>query len=108
MKINPAQRMLNKITRVIVESAQPEQVIFFGSRAKNSHRPDSDFDFMVVKKNVKNERVVSQRVYRALFEKNIEEQVDIIVVDQNKLKTYRDDPYAIYHWAINEGKVVYG
>lgn len=32
----------------IVAAAHPERIILFGSRARGDHRPDSDFDVLVV------------------------------------------------------------
>jgi predicted nucleotidyltransferase len=39
------------IVRRIVETAQPEKVILFGSRARGGARPGSDFDLLVIKES---------------------------------------------------------
>jgi hypothetical protein len=45
------QSLLDKIVRRIVEVAQPEQIILFGSAARGEMGPDSDVDLHVVKAN---------------------------------------------------------
>lgn len=42
-----AQALAAVVSR-IVDNIDPEAVWLFGSRAKGSHRPDSDFDLLVV------------------------------------------------------------
>jgi len=101
-------KTVNRIVKVIVESVHPEKVILFGSRAREDHHQQSDYDFMVVKKGIKNERDVSKRIYRALFAKKIKQAVDVVVVGENKLRVKRDNPYLVYSWALKEGKVLYG
>ena len=99
---------LSKILNVIVASSHPDKVILFGSRACGQFRKTSDYDFLIVKKNVSNERKVSRQVYRALFNENIDEPVDVIVVDKKKWESVKLNPYLIYSWALKEGKVIYG
>lgn len=100
--------MLKRIVNTIVESVHPERIILFGSRARGNYKNDSDFDFMVVKQGVKNEREISRRIYRALFEKKIAAPVDVIVVDTNKLKKNKEKSHLVYFWALKEGKILYG
>ena len=108
MKANFSNKVLKKILRTIIDSVSPQRVILFGSRTRRDYKNDSDYDFMVIKEGIINEREVSRRIYRALFEKKIEEPVDIIVVDTEKLKIKSQNPHLIYSWALKEGKVLYG
>ncbi|MFQ5589290.1 MAG: nucleotidyltransferase domain-containing protein [Nitrospiria bacterium] len=108
MKAENHKSITKKIVNTIVESVYPEKVILFGSRAKGNYRKDSDYDFIIIKSGVKNEREVSRRIYRALFDNNIRIAVDIIVVDSDKLEKNKDNPYLIYSWALKEGEIVYG
>lgn len=39
---------LTELVRRLVDGLKPQQVYLFGSRARRDHRPDSDFDFLVV------------------------------------------------------------
>ena len=100
--------VLKKIVNTIVDSVHPEQIILFGSRAREDQQEDSDYDFMVIKQGLKNEREISKRIYKALFDQKIRRDIDIIVVDKDKLQTQMKNPYLIYSWALKEGKVLYG
>ena len=102
------KKILEKIVKKIVETAYPEKIILFGSRARGNNKKESDFDFMVIKKGVKNERDISRRIYRALFEERLGVSVDIIVVDKDKLERNKKNSYLIYSSALKEGEIVYG
>ncbi len=99
--------IIDKIVDVIKKTADPDKVVLFGSRAREGYGRGSDYDFMVVKKRVRNEREVSRRIYRALFDQKIKQAVDIIVVGADKLRAKQNNPYLIYFWALREGKVLY-
>lgn len=47
LPIDDAQ-IYDEIVRRIVQTADPDKVIVFGSRARGDHRPDSDVDILVV------------------------------------------------------------
>lgn len=107
MKTGKYKNITERIVNTIVEAVYPEKVILFGSRATGNYGKNSDYDFMVVKSGVRNEREISRRIYRALFDKNIRVSVDIIVVDSDKFNKNRDNPYLVYSWALKEGKIIY-
>lgn len=50
------QVALSEVLRRLVQGLDPEQVWLFGSRAEGRHRPDSDFDLMVVTRTSSGER----------------------------------------------------
>ena len=60
-------QLLQTIVEIIIEEANPEQVILFGSRAKGTAQEESDYDFLVVVRGIQNEREISRRIYRALL-----------------------------------------
>ena len=51
-----SQHKLQEILDTILEEVHPQRVILFGSQVKGSTHEDSDYDFMIIKKNVTNER----------------------------------------------------
>lgn len=106
VKREESQR-LQAIVETIVQVAQPEQVILFGSRAKGTAYEESDYDFLVVMRDVQNEREVSRRIYRALLERRAGAAVDVVVVDAATLERHRESPFYIYHQALREGRVFY-
>ena len=98
---------LRTIVKEIVQTARPERVILFGSRAMGTAKQESDFDLLVVVPNIQNERQVSRRIYRTLLEKKVGVAVDLIVVGAEKLMRHRGNPYFIYREALTQGKVLY-
>ena len=59
------QVVLDEIVRRIVEVAQPERIILFGSAAREEMSRDSDIDLLVVKDGVHRRRLAA-RIYRRL------------------------------------------
>ena len=99
-------RPLQEIVNIIVEIAKPEQVILFGSRAKGTAREESDYDLMVVVRDVQNEREISRRIYRALLERKVGVAVDVVVVNSGTLERYKESPFYIYRQALQAGETV--
>ena len=98
---------LRTIVQTILQIARPECIVLFGSRATGQAGKESDYDFLVVMPDVKNEREISRRIYRALLEKKTGAAVDTVVVSRRTLKRHEANPYFIYHQALREGKVLY-
>lgn len=90
----------------IIETAQPRQIILFGSYVRGRMHRDSDLDVLVVSGDpVDNPRQESVRIRRAL--RGIGMPMDILVVSESRLKELADTPGLIYREALREGKVVY-
>jgi len=99
---------LEGIIDCIVEAVSPDRLVLFGSRAKGTNTPSSDFDILVVIDDGGNERDVSRKIYRAMVDRGVSSDVDIIVVSPRKLEEQRHNRTLIYHHALEEGVVVYG
>jgi len=98
------ETMLNTLVGKIVESVNPEKIILFGSRSKGQEGPNSDYDFLVLKRDINNRRALSQQLYRTLVD--IPAAVDILVDTPEKVERYRDTPGFVYAEAA-KGRVVY-
>ncbi|TCL66523.1 nucleotidyltransferase-like protein [Hydrogenispora ethanolica] len=96
---------LQKAIDVIVRVAQPDRIILFGSRAKGVPAADSDYDLLVLKRNVPKPRALSQQIYLSF--KNIGAPVDVIVADLDNYERLKEDPHLVYHAAARDGVVVY-
>lgn len=96
--------VLDTIIERIVEVADPERIILFGSAARDEMGPHSDFDLLVVKPDV-HRRKLAQRIYRNLI--GVGQPVDIVVVTPEDLEQYADSHALIISPALEEGTEVY-
>lgn len=96
--------LLDRIIRRIVEVAQPEKVILFGSAARGEMGPNSDLDFLVIK-SCPRRRAVAMALYEAVG--GLGYAVDIIVATPEDIERYGKSPALVYEPALREGKVVY-
>lgn len=104
LKKRVSKKLLREIVKRIVEVAQPEKIILFGSAARGKTSINSDIDLMVIKSNVHRRRL-AQAIYMNLF--GIEQPIDIIVVTPEDIEKYRNDFCLVIGPALNEGKVIY-
>ena len=97
-------RTLHEIIRRVVEVAQPERIILFGSAARGEMGPHSDVDLLVIKEVV-DRRGLSTRIHRSLY--GVEAAVDVVVVTPADVQRYKDAHALIIKPALREGRVVY-
>ena len=96
---------LEKAIKTIVKVAQPDKIILFGSHARGDNKPGSDYDLLVLKKGVKKQRLLTQKIYLGF--KDVGAPIDIIVADLDKYEDLKTDPYLIYFEADKNGRMVY-
>jgi len=101
----PEPAVLQEIVRRIVEVAQPQRIILFGSAARGELGPDSDLDFLVIKAAVPHRRRLAQQIHRSLF--GITAPVDIIVLTPEDVEAFGAQPGSAVAPALREGIVVY-
>jgi predicted nucleotidyltransferase len=99
-----SQETLRQIIERIVEVAQPEKIILFGSAARGEMGPNSDVDLLVIKAGVHRLDLAGQ-IYRNLH--GVEEAVDVVVVTPEDIERYGESPALVIAPALQEGKVVY-
>jgi predicted nucleotidyltransferase len=100
--------MLGRILNIIIQNAQPDKIILFGSMARGENTEDSDYDFLIIKNVIENERKLTSSVYRAFYENKIPVPVDLIAVDTNRWEKNKSNRNMIYNKASEEGIVLYG
>ena len=98
------QSILDDIIRRVVEAAQPEKIIMFGSAARGEMNRHSDVDLLVVKGGVP-QRSLTGRIYKHL--RGVGVAVDVVMVTPADLERYRDSHALVIKPALREGKVVY-
>ena len=95
---------VEEVLRRIVDVAQPEQIILFGSAARGEMAPHSDLDILVVKSDA-DHWGLSGRIRRAL--RGVSVAVDLVVATPENIQRYKDSHPLVYKSALREGRVVY-
>jgi predicted nucleotidyltransferase len=101
----PRDDLIGDIVRRIVETAQPEKIILFGSRARGDARPNSDFDVLATKESSEPGYRRDAPLYVALVDLPVE--VDVLVYTPEEVAEWAQVPQAFATTATREGKTVY-
>jgi uncharacterized protein len=97
--------LVRDIVRRIVETAQPDKIILFGSRARGDARPNSDFDVLVIKESSEPRYRRSVPLYVALAD--LPGEVEVMVYTPEEIEEWRDVPQAFVTTAVREGTTIY-
>ena len=95
---------LDEIIRRVVEVAQPERIVLFGSAAKGEMTRHSDVDLLIVRDGADALELMAQ-IYRRLHGVGV--AVDAIVVSSEDVARYRDSHALVIQPALREGRTVY-
>jgi uncharacterized protein len=105
-KTGRVKRMvLADVIRRVVEAAQPDKIILFGSAARGEMGPNSDLDLLVIKGGKFNYWRLLAKIYRHL--RGTEASVDVVLITPDDVERYGDSPCLVIYPALREGKVVY-
>lgn len=103
VKVN--DEVLSEVVRRIVEVAQPDKIILFGSAAREKMGPNSDLDLLVIKSGANHRGELTESIYMNLF--GVGQAVDVIVVTPEDIERYRNTFCLVIEPALREGKVIY-
>ena len=98
------QSTLDDIIRRIVEVADPEKIILFGSAARGDMNRHSDVDLLVIKDGADALDLMGE-IYMNLD--GVGAAVDAVVVTPDDVERYKDSHSVIIKPALREGRVVY-
>jgi predicted nucleotidyltransferase len=99
------QKAIDVMVRRLVEQFDPEQIILFGSHARDTAELDSDVDLLVVMPVAGSKR--AQQVAMRVALHDIHVPKDIIVVTPDEVSRRRDIVGTLIRPALREGKVLY-
>ena len=99
------QAALDDIVRRIVEVAQPERIIVFGSAARGEMEPNSDLDLLVIKAGDYDRRHLGQQIYMNVY--GAEYAVDIVVAKPTDIERYGESHALVYKPALRDGRVIH-
>jgi predicted nucleotidyltransferase len=91
--------------RRLLEAAPEARVILFGSAARGELTQDSDLDFLVIERDVKDRHAEQVRLRRALRPLRI--PVDVIVVSETYAEEWGRAKGSVVHAALTEGRMVH-
>jgi predicted nucleotidyltransferase len=94
------------ITQQIIDKYQPEKIILFGSAARGESDPESDADFLIIKKNTPHYGADRIRQLSRIIERSI--AVDFLVYRPEEFdkRLEMGDPFLTA--IVKEGKVLHG
>lgn len=96
--------VLDEIVRRIVDVAQPEKIVLFGSAARGEMGPHSDVDLLIVKDGARSLDVM-KAIYRNLIGVGV--AVDALVATSKHVERYRDSHALVFKPALSEGRIIY-
>ena len=99
-----SQSTLDNIIGRIVEVAQPEKIILFGSAARGSMASDSDVDLLIIKDGADSLQLMAS-IYKRLH--GVGAAVDAIVVSPADVERFKESHALVIKPALREGTVVY-
>ena len=98
------RRTLDDIIRRVVEVAQPERIILFGSAARGDMTRNSDVDLLIIKEG--GDANLRTRIYEKMY--GVRVAVDAAIqVWPTDVERYKDSHALIIKPALQEGRVVY-
>ena len=98
---------ITAITNLIVERFDPDQIVLFGSYARNEAEKHSDLDLLVViREDVDLPRNRGNPVRQVIAERFVL-PVDVIVRTSSSIASQREDSYSLINTILNEGEVLY-
>ncbi len=98
------QTTLDDVIGRIVEVAEPEKIILFGSAARGDMGRDCDADLLIIKDGADALDLMA-RIYGRL--RGVGAAVDAIVVSPEDVERYKDSHALIIKPAVQDGIVVY-
>ena len=100
------QKEIQSLTDQIVKNYHPQKIILFGSAARGDFGPDSDLDFLVIKKAVPKSNIHRRWELRKLVDESLPVDFLVLKPDELKIRLEKEDPFV--EMIMKEGKVLYG
>jgi predicted nucleotidyltransferase len=99
---------INALLQRLTSVYSPKEVLLFGSRARGTHREDSDIDLcLIFDKLPKRKLEMLQDLYRSIFTVH-GHAVDLLVFQEAAYQERAQRNGTIEHTIQHEGQVIYG
>ncbi|MEK7398466.1 MAG: nucleotidyltransferase domain-containing protein [Candidatus Poribacteria bacterium] len=96
---------LKEIIKRVVDVANPERIIMFGSAARGEASTNSDIDLLVIKDGEYDQSLLAGDIYMNLH--GIKQAVDVVLVTSEQVERYRNTHCLVIAPALKEGKEIY-
>jgi predicted nucleotidyltransferase len=106
MFASPAEAVPAPLLARIIEAMRPEQIWLFGSRARGTAGPESDWDLLVVVADSA-ETPLDDESWRALRDVR-RQQIEIVPIHRAEFEADRQEFGTLAHVATTTGRLVYG
>ncbi len=109
MKTRVTDGLIAGMVQALVDAADPEQVILFGSRGRGDQRERSDVDLIVVESEpFRPGRSRHQEILRLMTAlRPFGVPTDVLVYSKDEVEYWRDSINHVLARALREGKVLY-
>jgi len=107
MKTKTVPTELKQTIEIIKQIATPVRIVLFGSRARGEHTVSSDYDILIVTKNVRNEREITRKIYKELYTQDIDLDIELLAVGEDRWNDDRNRFDLIYRHIDSEGIELY-
>ena len=101
--------LIAEMTKIIVDTVNPQQVILFGSYAQGTANPNSDLDLMIVADQAftpaHSRRQEMARLWRSLARFSVPK--DILIYSRDEVERWRHAQNHVIAYALREGKLLY-
>lgn len=103
------QNELDGLVQCITTRHQPREILLFGSRAKGTNKPDSDFDVCVIYDQLPKRKLeLLQELYQSLYQMHELHAVDLLVFQSDAYRERAKQINTIEHAIQREGTLIYG
>lgn len=99
------ESILQETVRRIRAVTEARRIILFGSAARGRMTAHSDLDILVVVPSGTHRRRTAQKIYRNMI--GVGFAADIVVVTEDDVERFRDEPGMVIEPALKEGKLLY-
>jgi predicted nucleotidyltransferase len=101
--VRPA--VIDDVVRRVVETADPDRIVLFGSAARGEMHARSDLDLLLIKDGEYDYHRLLSALYRTLAQ--VEPEVDLVLITSAQAERYRNSPCLVIHPALREGRGIY-
>jgi predicted nucleotidyltransferase len=99
------EKLIADATKIIVEQANPNRIILFGSRARGEAQSESDLDLLIIVPDGASSIAARRAIGRALISPDA--SYDLIVYTESEYENKRREGWSIFDEIDRDGKVIY-